>query len=199
MRGQGQQRGIVDDRLALGLAQHRGLHALIEDLPRYPLQVLEGSHVTAQHRLQVLVQDEARPQIAAVAALRARNRPARSARPNHPRAGSAAAAAGCSIPGTPPSERARTAHTARAAAHAGDTRPVGRWLETPGDGLANGLFLSTPVRAAIADTDKPRRCNSRIITSPLSVITLASPRTVPARDHGRAGNKGRYQCLTPCP
>jgi len=67
MCGQGQQRRVVDDRLALELAQYRGLHAVIEDLPRHPLQVLEGSHVTAQHRLHILVHDKPRPQVAAVA------------------------------------------------------------------------------------------------------------------------------------
>ena len=54
--------------MALGiLAQDRGLHPVIEDLARHALERGEGGEVAAQHALQVLVQDEAGPEQAAVA------------------------------------------------------------------------------------------------------------------------------------
>ena len=61
------QRPVVDD-VALGiLAADRGLHPVIEDLARHAVERGEGGEVAAQHRLQVLVQDEAGPEQAAVA------------------------------------------------------------------------------------------------------------------------------------
>ena len=61
------QRPVVDD-VALGiLAADRGLHPVIEDLARHAVERREGGEVAAQHGLQVLVQDEAGPEQAAVA------------------------------------------------------------------------------------------------------------------------------------
>ena len=54
-------------RVVLALAQHGGLHAVVQDLARHAAEVLEGLHVAAQHRAQVLVQHVLRPQVAAVA------------------------------------------------------------------------------------------------------------------------------------
>jgi hypothetical protein len=42
------------------LAGHRGLHAVVEDLDRHAADRLEGLDMTAQQRLQVLVEDVAR-------------------------------------------------------------------------------------------------------------------------------------------
>ncbi len=65
--GEVDQRPVVDD-VALGvLAADRGLHPVVEDLARHALERGEGGEVAAQHGLQVLVQDEARPEQAAVA------------------------------------------------------------------------------------------------------------------------------------
>ena len=65
--GEVDQRPVVDD-VALGvLAQDRGLHPVIEDLARHAVERGEGGEVAAQHGLQVLVQDEAGPEQAAVA------------------------------------------------------------------------------------------------------------------------------------
>ena len=62
-----QQLGVVDDGLVgVSLAQHRCLHAVVQDLARHPAEVLERLHVTAQHRGQVLMQHELPPQIPAV-------------------------------------------------------------------------------------------------------------------------------------
>jgi hypothetical protein len=61
------QRPVVDD-VALGvLAADRGLHSVVEDLMWHTLQRGEGGEVAAQHGLQVLMQDEAAPEQAAVA------------------------------------------------------------------------------------------------------------------------------------
>jgi hypothetical protein len=49
------------------LAQDRGLHPVVEDLARHAVERGEGSEMAAQHGLQVLVQDEASPEQAAVA------------------------------------------------------------------------------------------------------------------------------------
>jgi hypothetical protein len=61
------QRPVVDD-VALGvLAADRGLHPVVEDLARHTIERGEGGEVAAQHGLQVLMQDEARPEQTAVA------------------------------------------------------------------------------------------------------------------------------------
>ena len=49
------------------LADHRRLHPVVEDLDRHAADGLEGQHVAAQQRLQVLMQDEAGEDIAGVA------------------------------------------------------------------------------------------------------------------------------------
>ena len=65
--GEVDQRPVVDD-VALGiLADDRGLHPIVEDLARHAAERLESGEVAAQHGLQVLVQDEAGPEQAAVA------------------------------------------------------------------------------------------------------------------------------------
>ena len=65
--GEVDQRPIVDD-VALGvLTQDRGLHPVVEDLARHAVERREGSQVAAEHGLQVLMQDEAGPEQAAVA------------------------------------------------------------------------------------------------------------------------------------
>jgi hypothetical protein len=55
------QRPIVDNAFVTALADHRGLHAVVEDLTRHAAQRLERRHVAAQDRREVLVHDEARP------------------------------------------------------------------------------------------------------------------------------------------
>ena len=67
MGGQRHERTVVDDVAVLALAGHRRLHAIVEDLVGHAAQVGEGGDVAAQDRLQVLVQDEARPEVARVA------------------------------------------------------------------------------------------------------------------------------------
>ena len=63
----GNQRAIVDDMAGLGiLADHRGLHPVVEDLLRHAAERLEGGNVAAQQRRHVLVQHEAAPQHPAV-------------------------------------------------------------------------------------------------------------------------------------
>src|SRR4051812_37589640 len=59
--------GVVDDAALVDLAQHGGLHAIIQDLRRDAAQRLEGGDMAAQHRRQVLALDEAGPHQAAVA------------------------------------------------------------------------------------------------------------------------------------
>src|SRR6185312_16902730 len=61
------QGAIVDDAVVIALAEHRGLHAVVEDLPRRTAQRLEGCRVAAQHRREILVHDEAGPDQSAVA------------------------------------------------------------------------------------------------------------------------------------
>src|SRR6201991_4035441 len=56
---------VVDDVL-LCLTEHSGLHPVVKNLSRHAAQVPERFHVTAQHRLQILVLDEAAPQVTAV-------------------------------------------------------------------------------------------------------------------------------------
>jgi hypothetical protein len=65
--GEADQRPVVDDVAPGILAQDRGLHPVIEDLARHASERSEGGEMTAQHGLQVLVQDEASPEQAAVA------------------------------------------------------------------------------------------------------------------------------------
>src|SRR5918994_3680026 len=57
MRGQRQERAIVDDVALIVLAGHCRLHAVIEDFDRHTAKRCECLHVTAQQRLQVLMHD----------------------------------------------------------------------------------------------------------------------------------------------
>ena len=67
MAGELEQRAVVDDVAGLGvLADHRGLHAVVEDLLRHAAERLEGGGVAAQQGRQVLVHHEAAPQHPAV-------------------------------------------------------------------------------------------------------------------------------------
>ena len=59
--GQVQQRPVVDDEPVGVLADHRRLHAVVEDLARHAAERLERRDVAAQDALQILVDDEARP------------------------------------------------------------------------------------------------------------------------------------------
>ena len=56
------QHGVVDDSAGLVLAEHGGAHAVVEDLARHAAHRLERRGVAAQHGLEVLVGDEARPE-----------------------------------------------------------------------------------------------------------------------------------------
>ena len=67
MLGEREQRAVVDDVALAILAGHRRLHAVVEDLDRHAADRLEGRHVAAQQRLQVLVQDEAREDVPGMA------------------------------------------------------------------------------------------------------------------------------------
>ncbi len=58
---------VVDDEAVGILADHRGLHAVVEDLARRAADRFERGDVAAQDGLQVLVHDEARPDQARVA------------------------------------------------------------------------------------------------------------------------------------
>ena len=58
--GERNERAVVDDVALAILAGHGRLHAVVEDLDRHAADRLEGPHVTAQERLQVLMQDKAR-------------------------------------------------------------------------------------------------------------------------------------------
>jgi hypothetical protein len=53
------QGAIVDDVALTIFTSDRRLHAVVEDLDRYAADGVEGQHVTAQQRLQVLMHDEA--------------------------------------------------------------------------------------------------------------------------------------------
>ena len=75
MAGEVEQRAVVDDAAFRRLADDGGLHPVVEDLLRHAAEVGERRDVAAQDRLQVLMQDEARPQPAAGA-----RAPARTAR-----------------------------------------------------------------------------------------------------------------------
>lgn len=67
MTGEVEQRAIVDDVTGLGVvADHRGLHAVVENLLWHAAERFEGGDVAAQHRRQVLVQHETAPQHPAV-------------------------------------------------------------------------------------------------------------------------------------
>jgi hypothetical protein len=55
------QASVVDDQAVGVLADHRGLHAVIEDLPRCAADGGKGGDMATQHGLQVLVDDEAAP------------------------------------------------------------------------------------------------------------------------------------------
>jgi hypothetical protein len=65
--GEVDQRSIVDDVARGVLTQDRGLHPVVENLARHTTKGREGSEVATEHGLQVLVQDEAGPEPAAVA------------------------------------------------------------------------------------------------------------------------------------
>src|SRR4051812_3701877 len=67
VRRQVQEFGVVDDAALVDLAQHGGLHAVVQDLRRDAAQRLEGGDMAAQHRRQILALDEAGPYQAAVA------------------------------------------------------------------------------------------------------------------------------------
>ena len=66
MPGEVDERSVVDDATA-GLADDRGLHAVVKDLVGNAPDRVEGRHMTAQNRLHVLVQDKPRPDQAAEA------------------------------------------------------------------------------------------------------------------------------------
>jgi hypothetical protein len=55
-----EKRSVVDDVAFVILARHGGLHPVVQDLHRHAADRFEGRHVTAQQRLQVLMQDKAR-------------------------------------------------------------------------------------------------------------------------------------------
>jgi hypothetical protein len=65
--GEVDQRSIVDDVARGVLTQDRGLHPIVENLARHTTKRREGSQVATEHGLQVLVQDKAGPEQAAVA------------------------------------------------------------------------------------------------------------------------------------
>jgi hypothetical protein len=65
MPGEVEQRAVVNDAALRRFADDRGLHPVVEDFLWHAADIGEGGDVAAQHRLQVLMQDEARPQPAA--------------------------------------------------------------------------------------------------------------------------------------
>lgn len=68
VRAQTDQLGVVDDAGVVSrLAEYGRLHAVVQDLVRCAAEVLEGQHVAAQHRAQVLMQHVLAPEVAAVA------------------------------------------------------------------------------------------------------------------------------------
>ena len=67
MAGEVDKRPIIHDAVAVAGAGHRGLHAVVEDLPRRAADRLEGSGMAAQHRGEILVHHEPGPDQAAVA------------------------------------------------------------------------------------------------------------------------------------
>ena len=58
---------IVDDAVRVALAEHRRLHAVVEQFARCAAEGLERRHMAAQHRRQVLVHHEPCPDQPAVA------------------------------------------------------------------------------------------------------------------------------------
>ena len=67
MCGTVDQRAVVDDVGLVVLADHRGLHPVVEDLARHSAQGREGRHMATQHGLQILMGDKTRPDQPAVA------------------------------------------------------------------------------------------------------------------------------------
>jgi hypothetical protein len=65
--GEVDERPVVDDVALCVLTGDRGLHPVVEDLARHAAKRREGGQVAAEHGLQVLMQDEASPEQAAVA------------------------------------------------------------------------------------------------------------------------------------
>jgi hypothetical protein len=63
MLGERKERGVVDDVALAILADHRRLHAIVEDLDRHAADRREGRHMTAQQRLRILMHDEAREDV----------------------------------------------------------------------------------------------------------------------------------------
>src|SRR5215212_10133327 len=66
MPGEVEQGAVEDDVARLAPAADHGAHAVIEDLARHTPERREGRGVAAQKRMQVLMQDEAAPEEAAV-------------------------------------------------------------------------------------------------------------------------------------
>jgi len=58
---------VVNNKTIRVLPDHRGLHAVVENLARYAANRLERGNVAAQNRLQILVNDEPRPDQARIA------------------------------------------------------------------------------------------------------------------------------------
>ena len=67
VRGQGQQGGMVDDLTGLGLAQHRGLHAVIQQPGRDPAQLGKGRLVAGHQHVQRLAPDKTPEQVTGMA------------------------------------------------------------------------------------------------------------------------------------
>ena len=67
VRGQGQQGGMVDDLTRLGLAQHRGLHAVIQQPGRDPAQLGKRRLVAGHQHVQGLAPDKAPEQVTGMA------------------------------------------------------------------------------------------------------------------------------------
>ena len=61
MAGEVDEGAVVDDEPVGVLADDRGLHAIVEDRARRAADRLEGGDVAAQDALQILVEDEPRP------------------------------------------------------------------------------------------------------------------------------------------
>ena len=67
MTGEVDEGAVVDDELVGVLADDRGLHPVVEDRARRAADRVEGGDVAAQDALQILVEDEPRPDQARVA------------------------------------------------------------------------------------------------------------------------------------
>ena len=61
------ERSVVGDDASFILADHRGLHLVVEQLLGHTVHGRKGGDVTAHHRLQVLAGDEPPPEPSAVA------------------------------------------------------------------------------------------------------------------------------------